>query len=260
MEYRNITLAAENGICLLTMDNQENLNALSDVTLRELEHAVDEIEADDSIRVVIVTGRGKAFIAGADIAYMAPLTPEQARVYARDTTRIYDKMAASKKVFIAAVNGFALGGGCEFAMACDLLIASERARFGSPEVSLGILPGGGGTQRLARLVGVQRAKELILTGRNIRAQEALDIGLVCKVVPPEELMSCAYEMAGQIMRNAPLAVKYARECIQRSQELPLGKGIEYENTMFGLCFATGDQKEGMEAFLGKREPRFQTGF
>ena len=260
MEYKTIPLELKDKICQLTMNNPETLNALSDLTLKELSDALDRIEEDNSVRVVIVTGAGKAFVAGADIAYMAKLTPEQACKFSRDTGAVYEKIAASQKVFIAAVNGFALGGGCEFALACDLLIASEKARFGLPEVSLGILPGGGGTQRLPRLIGGQRAKEMILTGRTVKAQEALEIGLVCKVVAPEELMPCAYETAQAILKNAPLAVKYARECVQQSEELTLDAGIEYENTMFGLCFATEDQREGMAAFLEKRAPEFQNGF
>ena len=242
------------------MNAPKTLNALSDVTIRELSQALDQIDADDSVRAVVVTGSGKAFVAGADISYMSALTPEQARSFARDTTGLYRRMADSRKVFLAAVNGFALGGGCELALACDLRVASEHARFGLPEVSLGILPGGGGTQRLARLVGTQKAKEMILTGDPIRAAEALDIGLVCRVVSADDLLDCTYDLARRILKNAPLAVKYARECIQRSEEMDLEAGIEYENAMFGLCFATPDQQEGMAAFLEKREAQFQAGF
>ena len=260
MEYKTIQLDFQDGICLLTMNNPKTLNAMSDVTIAELSSALDEIEQDNSIRVVIVTGNGKAFIAGADIGYMKNLDSEQAREYAKSTTDVYDKIRDSKKVFIAAINGYAFGGGCEFALACDLCIASENARFSQPEVSLGILPGGGGTQRLARLVGVQKAMELILTGSVIRADEALRIGLVCAVVPAEDLMDRAYEMANRILKNAPLAVKYARECIRQSEMLTLNAGIEYENAMFGLCFASPDQGEGMAAFLEKRAANFQTGF
>lgn len=260
MQYQTILAEAKDGISLIIMNNPNTLNSLSDVTLKELADAIDAIERDASIRAVIVTGAGRAFIAGADIAYMSTLTPEQARRFSRDTSALYNKIAASKKVYIAAVNGYALGGGCEFALACDLLIASENAKFGLPEVSLGILPGGGGTQKLSRLVGIQRAKEMILTGCPINAQEALQIGLICRMVKREELLTCAYDMAKKILKNAPLAVKYARECIQQSEELTLSAGIEYENAMFGLCFAAPDQKEGMAAFLEKREPEFQSGF
>lgn len=257
MDYETILLSVEDGIGRITMNNPKTLNALSGKTICELSDAIDKLERDNTVRIVIITGEGKAFVAGADISYMANLTPEQARIFAYDTTDIYQRMSVSSKIFIAAVNGFALGGGCELALACDLRIASERARFGLPEVSLGILPGGGGTQRLSRLVGVQKAKEMILTGNAIRASEALQIGLVCKVVEPDDLMDAAYDMAKDIVVNAPLAVKYARECIQKSQCSDLRSGIEFENAMFGLCFATPDQKEGMQAFLEKRKADFQ---
>ncbi len=242
------------------MNAPKTLNALSDVTIRELSQALDRIDADDSVRAVVVTGSGKAFVAGADIAYMARLTPEEARAFARDTTDLYARIAASRNVYIAAVNGFALGGGCELALACDLRLASDLARFGLPEVGLGILPGGGGTQRLPRAVGAQKAMEMILTGEAIRAEEALAMGLVCRTVPPDDLLPRAHELARRILKNAPLAVKYARECIQRSEAMDLEAGIEYENAMFGLCFATPDQREGMSAFLEKREAQFQAGF
>lgn len=258
MDYETILLNIEDGVGMITMNHPKTLNALTTASIRELSAALDELEADKSVRVVIITGAGKAFVAGADISYMADLTPEEARAYAHDTTEIYQKIAGSKKVFIAAVNGYALGGGCEFALACDLRIASEYAKFGLPEVSLGILPGGGGTQRLTKLIGSQRAKELILTADVIRAGEALELGLVCKVVSADDLLPAARELAAKIMRNAPLAVQYARECIQQAENLDIHAGIAYENTMFGLCFATTDQKEGMHAFLEKRKANFRT--
>lgn len=257
MEYQTILLDVKEGVCLLTMNHPETLNALSDVTIRELLDALDKIERDTAIRAVILTGAGKAFIAGADIAYMENLTAEQASKFSRATNAVYEKITSSPKVFIAAVNGFALGGGCELALACDLRIASEHAKFGLPEVGLGILPGGGGTQRLPRLIGTQRAAELILTGRTVKAPEALEIGLVLRVVPADNLMDSAFALAGHILKNAPLAIKYAKECIRQSEELTLSAGIEYENAMFGLCFAAPDQKEGMAAFLNKRNAKFQ---
>lgn len=260
MKYKTILLEAKDGICLLTMNNPRVLNAMSDVTIAELSAALDEIEQDNYTRIVVVTGAGKSFIAGADVSYMRSLNAEQARAYARNTTAVYEKIRSSKKVFIAAINGYAFGGGCEFALACDLCIASESARFGQPEVSLGILPGGGGTQRLSRVVGTQKAMELILTGSIITAAEALRIGLVCEVVPAGDLLDRAYEMANRILKNAPLAVKYARECIRQSEGLTLSAGIEHENALFGLCFATPDQKEGMDAFVEKRGAKFQSGF
>lgn len=259
MTYQNIIMESRDGICLLTMNRPEVLNALSGEVICELNEALAQLERDPSVRVVILTGAGKAFVAGADIAYMERLSAEQARIFASDTDAVYEKIHRSSKIFIAAVNGFALGGGCELALACDLCLASERAKFGLPEVGLGILPGGGGTQRLSLRVGAQKAKEMILTGRQIKADEALRIGLVLQITPADSLLEEAYALAGRILKNAPLAVSYAKACIQRAQAPLLCPGVEYENLMFGLCFATADQREGMRAFLEKRPPSFQPG-
>ena len=259
--YETILLAApETGIAQITMNHPASLNALSGQTVEELARAIDELEKDDAVRVVVMTGAGKAFVAGADIAYMSKLTAEEARVFSLDTDAVYEKIRTSKKIYIAAVNGFALGGGCELALACDLCLASEYAKFGLPEVGLGILPGGGGTQRLPLRVGAQRAKELILTGDHIRADEAREIGLALKVYAAEELLPGAYDLARRILKNSPLAVKYAKECIQCSEKETLLPGIEYENALFGLCFAAPDQREGMAAFLEKRKPDFRRTF
>jgi len=261
MEYNTLLLDKTNGICQITLNRPEALNAMSREMHHELSEVLDQIEADDSIRVVILTGAGRAFVAGADISCMADFTPEEARAFSKSAEQgLNAKMTASKKIFIAAINGFALGGGMELAIACDLLIASEYAKFGLPEVGLGILAGAGGTQRLPRLIGFQKAMELILTGTVIKAQEALDIGLVCKVTPAEELLDTAYDVAKKILKNATLAVAYTKACVQQSRELSLSAGLQYENTMFGLCFSTPDQKEGMSAFLEKRDPTFQSGF
>ncbi len=261
MEYKNILLSSpEEGVMQITMNRPKALNAFSGQTVEELMHAVNTIEEDDTIRVVVVTGAGKAFVAGADMGYMAKLSAEEARVFAADTTDIYEKIGYSKKVYIAAVNGFALGAGCEFSLACDLCLASEHARFGLPEVGLGILPGGGGTQRLTLRVGSQRAKEMILTGDHIRAAEALEIGLVLRVVPADDLLTEAFALAKRIVKNPPLAVKYAKECVQFIENGSLLPGISHENTLFGLCFATPDQREGMAAFLEKRKAVFQKTF
>lgn len=257
MNHTTLKVVRDAGVAWITLDHPDTLNALSGTTVEELSHAVKELEEDAVVRVVVVTGAGKAFAAGADIAYMSRLTPEEARRFSADTSRIYEQIRTSQKVYIAAVNGFALGGGCELALACDLCIASERAKFGLPEVSLGILPGGGGTQRLSLRVGAQRAKAMILTGDPIRAAEALEMGLVLQVVPAEELVSAARALAERILKNAPLAVRYAKECIQCSERTVLAAGIEQENLLFGLCFAVPDQREGMSAFLEKRPPHFQ---
>lgn len=261
MEYHTLQIDVPGtGIAQITFNRPETLNALSGETIRELSDAVGKLDEDDSVRAVMLTGAGKAFVAGADIAYMSGLSADQARAFSRETDAIYERIGRSKKIYIAAVNGFALGGGCELALACDLCIASEYAKFGLPEVGLGILPGGGGTQRLRLRVGAQKAKEMILTGEHIRAAEALEIGLVLQVVPAAELMAEACALAGRILKNAPLAVTYAKECIQFSEGVTLSPGVAHENTLFGLCFAAPDQHEGMAAFLEKRRPNFQQTF
>lgn len=255
MKYTTISFERSNGTGVLTMNTPETLNTLSGQCIAELEHLLIELEAMDDIRVVIITGAGKAFVAGADIAYMAALTSDQSREFSAATSRLYARMANMKTIFIAAVNGFALGGGCELAMACDMRIASEKAKFGLPEVGLGILPGGGGTQRLARLVGMGKAAELIFTGDMISADEALAIGLVNRVVPAETLLDQAQTLAGKILKNAPHAVRYAKACLQQSQP-GFEAGIAFESAMFGLCFSSPDQREGMQAFLEKRPAQF----
>lgn len=260
MNYTTLKVARDAAVAWITLDRPDTLNALSGTTVKELSCAVRELEVDTEVRVVVVTGAGKAFVAGADIAYMSRLTPDEARRFSADTSSIYEQIRTSQKIYIAAVNGFALGGGCELALACDLCIAAEHAKFGLPEVSLGILPGGGGTQRMSLRVGVQRAKAIILTGDPIRAAEALEIGLVLQVVPAKELVSAAKSLAERILKNAPLAVCYAKECIQCSERNALMTGIEQENLLFGLCFAVSDQREGMTAFLEKRPPNFQKTF
>ena len=257
MEYQTIIVEQNGALCTLTMNNPKTLNALSDVTIQELSHALTALEANPEIRVVIITGSGKAFVAGADIAEMSVLGAERARQLGKETHALYRQMGQSSKIFIAAVNGFALGGGCEYALACDLRIASDRAKFGLPEVSLGILPGGGGTQRLPRLVGSAKAAELMFTADIISAEEALALGLVNSVVPAEELLEAAQKLAARILKNAPLAVVYAKKCLRQSEESTLEAGLEYESTLFGMCFATVDQKEGMRAFLEKRPAEFQ---
>lgn len=247
---------AQEGVAVLTMNHPENLNALSGQTISDLLAVIDELEKDIRIRVVVITGSGKAFVAGADIAYMKSLAVEAARRFAYDTELVYEKIHRSGKVYIAAVNGFALGGGCEFMLACDLCVASDRAKFGLPEVGLGTLPGGGGTQRLPLRVGAQMAKALILTGDVISAARAEEIGLILKAVPAGQLMAEAMDLANRILKNAPLAVKYAKECIQHSMNPLLYSGIEFENTLLGACFATDDLREGMTAFLEKRDPEY----
>ena len=257
MEYKTIIMEKKNSVCLLTINNPKTLNAVTDEMIDELLNALDVIEHDTDIRIVILTGSGKSFVAGADISYMANMTAEQSREFAKHSNMVNNTIAASEKVYIAAVNGYALGGGTELAIACDLLIASEYARFGLPEVGLGIIPGAGGTQRLPRLIGIQKATEMVLTGEHVKAKEALEIGLVCRVVPADELLPCAFDLAERILKRSPTAIKYAKKSLQQSRELTLSAGLEYEKILFSLCFSTEDQKEGMSAFLEARDPVFK---
>ena len=226
------------------------------LVLRELGQAFDAFAADAGIDVVVLTGEGRAFVAGADIAEMSAMTAAEGKAFGRLGADVFRKIELLPQPVIAAVNGFALGGGCELAMACDIRIASAKAKFGQPEVGLGITPGFSGTQRLPRLVGLGKAKELIYTAAVIPADEALRIGLVNKVVAPEALMDEALALAATIASKARLAVRYAKEAINRGIETDIETGIAVEASLFGLCFATADQKEGMAAFLQKRKPDF----
>ncbi len=255
MKY--IQVSKETDIAIVTINRTEVLNALSSSVLEELGVVVDELAADGSIRVVILTGAGRSFVAGADIAEMSGLTPDEGRDWGRLGASVFRKLELMEKPVIAAVNGFALGGGCELAMACDIRIASDKAKFGQPETGLGITPGFSGTQRMARIIGPAKAKELIFTAEVIKAEEALRIGLVNKVVPAESLMEEAVTMAKTIASKAPIAVKYAKEAINRGLEADMDTAIALETELFGLCFATSDQKKGMQAFLNKEKHMFE---
>lgn len=257
MELKNLVIEKEKGICTIKLNSPETLNSLNAEMLQQLECAFDQIKDDKEVLAVVLTGEGKAFVAGADIAYMSTLNPAEAKKFSEDGSRLFRKIETMNKVIIAAVNGFALGGGCELSMACDIRIASEKAKFGQPEVGLGIIPGFSGTQRLARLVGLGRAKELIFTGLHINAEEAYRIGLVNKVTDKDSLMEEAYKIAEKIISNSRVAVSYAKEAMNRGVETDIETGIAYESNAFGLCFASKDQKEGMTAFLEKRKPIFE---
>ncbi len=248
----------DGGVRVLTVTRPEKLNALNAAVLDDLGAAVGQAETDGGLRCLIVTGAGeRAFIAGADIAELATLSPVQGREHARRGQALLDRVAGLPVPTIAAINGFAYGGGLEFAMACTLRIASENARMGLPETSLGILPGYGGTQRLARIVGPARALELVLTAeKGLTATEAERIGLVNRVVPAGEALEGALAIARKIVANGPIACRYAMEAVRRGMEMPLAEGQLLEATLFGLCAATADTKEGMTAFLEKRPPRF----
>jgi len=256
MEYKNILLKKEGNIAILSFNRPKVLNALSTDVLIELDKAVDEIIKDENIFVLILTGEGKAFIAGADISEMKDMNPNEGRNFGELGSNIFRKIELMEKPVIAAVNGFALGGGCELAMSCDIRIASEKAKFGQPEVGLGITPGFSGTQRLSRLVGVSKAKELIFTGDIINANEAEKIGLVNKVVAQEELMNEVMKIANKITSNGQIAVRYSKTAINKGIDAHIEAGIEIEKNLFGLCFGSIDQKEGMSAFLEKRKPMF----
>lgn len=256
MEYKNILLEKQNNICVLTINRPQVLNALNTNVIEELGYAINEIANDRDIFVTIITGKGKSFVAGADIAEMKDKTPEQAAKFSELGAEVFRKMEIMEKPIIAAVNGFAFGGGCELAMACDIRIASEKAKFGQLETSLGITPGFSGTQRLSRLVGIGKAKELIFTASVIDAVEAEKIGLVNRVVKPEELMDKTLELAKQILSKGQIAVRYSKTAINRGFETDIETGILIEKNLFSLCFATEDQKEGMAAFLEKRKANY----
>ena len=257
MSYNTILFEEKIGIAYITINQPKSLNALNTEVLTELGQAVQTIKESETIKVVILTGAGeKSFVAGANIVEMSTKNAKEGQVFSLLGNRIFEALATLDQPSIAAVNGFALGGGCELAMSCDLRIASENALFGQPEVGLGITPGFGGTQRLARIVGIAKAKELIYTASNIKAAEAERIGLVNKVVPQEELMAEAEKLAGKILKQSQTAVQKAKIAIDLGIELPLHRAVEVEAEMFGNLFATEDQKEGMAAFVEKRKPEF----
>jgi enoyl-CoA hydratase len=258
MSPRYVRLEEEEGLAIVYIDRQEALNALNAEVLRQLRETLMEVESRDDLRALILTGAGdRAFVAGADIREMLPMEPMDTRGFAslgHEVTRLLERM---EKPVIAAVNGYALGGGCELALACDIRLASERARMGLPEVGLGIFPGFGGTQRLTRLIGRGLASELIFTGDPVDAETAERIGLVNRVVPAEKLLEEAKALARKIMERGPLALKLAKAAIQQSQETGLSAGLAFEREAFSLIFSTQDKKEGLKAFTEKRKPTFK---
>lgn len=258
MAYDNLLFEVSEQIARVTFNRPNVLNALNRKTMDELGECLKKVRADDAIRVLILIGAGeKAFIAGADINELAQQTPVNGREFTLYGQEIIHRLETLGKPVIAAINGFALGGGCEVALACTLRIASRNAKLGQPEVKLGIIPGYGGSQRLPRLCGKGVAHELILTGEMITAEEALRVGLVNRVVEPGELLATAEAIAKKIIANAPVAVKYALEAVERGMEMPQEEGLHLEATLFGLCCATQDMREGTRAFLEKRPPKFE---
>jgi enoyl-CoA hydratase len=256
MSFETLLLTVVDRIATLTVNRPDKLNALNERVIEELGAAVDEIRARDDIGGAILTGAGRAFVAGADIKELEAHGAISAKALAQRGQEVFGRFESSPKPIVAAVNGFALGGGCELAMACHIRFASEAAKFGQPEVKLGLIPGYGGTQRLPRLVGKGRALQLLLTGEMIDAQEAHRIGLVNRVVPGDQLLPSASEVLRQILANAPLAVGLCIEAVNRGFELSLDDALALEATGFGLLAATDDKREGTRAFLEKRSPGF----
>lgn len=253
MSEKTILMEKEGRVAILTVNRPDKLNALNDQVREDLLEILGQIEHDDGVGVVVITGSGeKSFIAGADIGEFAGRSPFDQR-HAMRSPRIFDVMASFPKPVIAMINGFCLGGGCELAMSCDLRVASEKARFGQPEINLGLIPGGGGTQRLPRLVGLGNALRLILTGDMIGAAEAKDMGLVEMIVPHEELRAKTLEIANKMASKSPLTLKVAKEAVRASQRLAIEEGILYERDLFCLCFSSADKEEGVKAFLEKRQ-------
>jgi enoyl-CoA hydratase len=252
MAYENIIFEKEENIAIITFNRPEAMNALNNQTRAEFRAAIDDVAKDDLIKVLILTGSGKAFVAGSDIKEFDATTP----FVAHNIKRLGEMVEQLEKPVIAAVNGFCLGGGNEIAMACDIIIASEKAKFGQTEINIGIIPGGGGTQRLQRLIGVCRAKELIFTGDIIRAEEAERLGLVNRVVPMDDLMPTAKEIAAKIATKSAAALKLAKQAINYGMQTNLASGLKYEYEMYALSLSLEDKKEGVNAFLEKRAPKF----
>jgi len=249
----NVDYRAEGAVGIVTINRPKALNALNTEVLTDLEAVFDGIDLQQ-VRAVILTGAGeKAFVAGADIGEMSTMTKEEGEEFGKKGNAVFRKIEAFPVPVIAAINGFALGGGCELALSCDIRICSDNAVFGQPEVGLGITPGFGGTQRLARAISVSKAKEMLYTGKSVKADEAYRIGLVNTVYPQEELMDGAMKLAGTIARNAPIAVRQCKKAVNEGLDMELEAGLSLESKLFGDCFETLDQREGMSAFLEKRK-------
>ncbi|WP_035586612.1 enoyl-CoA hydratase/isomerase family protein [Hippea jasoniae] len=255
----NVIVEIEKPYAVITVNREKKLNALDVATIDELSEAVNTVENNDDVRAVIITGAGdKAFIAGADIAFMQSITPKEAYEFARKGQSLIYSMMDSTKPFIAAVNGYALGGGFEVALGCDFILATDNAKFGFPEVSLGIIPGFGGTQNLSRVVGKNTARYLILTTQMIKAKEAQSLGIVSNVFETkDELLSNAKEIATKIAENGPVAISLAKKAINDGFDLSIDEALKYEATLFGVAFSTEDAKEGLKAFIEKRKPQYE---
>lgn len=258
MDFETIQVSHDGGVTRLTLNRPKQLNALNQQLFRELEQILDQVAEDPAVRVVVITGAGeRAFAAGADIREFEAMGPVEALEFSRNTQRVLRKLETLPKPTIAAVNGFALGGGCELMMACDIAYAADSAKIGQPEITLGIIPGGGGTQRLPRLLGKQKAKELVLTGEALSAEEAHRLGLVSKVVPAADLMAEVQTLCGKLLSKGAVALRMAKEAIELGSETDLAAGMEIEAKSWSVCFTTQDRLEGVKAFLEKRKPNFQ---
>jgi enoyl-CoA hydratase len=260
MAFDNLLLERDGAVAILTINRPTVLNALNSPTVDELRRAMLDLKRDATVRAIIVTGAGpKSFVAGADINELAMLAPTAGRDHALTGQHVFDVIENLGKPVIAAINGFALGGGCELAMACTLRLAADTAKLGQPEIALGLIPGYAGTQRLPRLVGKSRAMEMLLTGAPITAEEALRIGLVHRVVPAADLMTEARKLAAQLAASAPVALSYIINAVNKGCEMPFAEACQYEATLFGLVASTDDMREGTAAFLEKRKPLYKGG-
>lgn len=253
--YNNLLWAEKGNIGILKINSPKTLNALNSFILKELDEWVERVK-DLDLKAIVLTGEGKAFVAGADIKEMSTMTPEEAKSFGEYGSKVFRKIEKLKIPIIAAVNGFALGGGMELALSCDIILSGENAKFGQPEVGLGIIPGFSGTQRLPRAIGIGMAKELIYTGSIIDSNKAKEISLVNEVYPQDELFDKAIELAEKIAKNSSSAVSFAKEAINTGMQIDIDSGINYENGLFAMCFSL-EQKEGMAAFLEKRKPEFK---
>lgn len=258
MSYNNIIVEKKGKIGIIKINRPKVLNALNIETIKEITQSVGDLEQDQKLQVAIITGEGdKAFIAGADIATMAKMTPIEAKEFSELGHNMLKKIENSRLIFIAAINGYALGGGCETFMACDIVFAGKSAKIGQPEINLGVHPGFGGTQRLPRLVGRMKAKEILLTGRNLSADEAQNVGLVNKVVEDEKLMEEVEKLASQIASKSSVQTSFIKELVNKGMDIDLNNANALEISYFSSSFSTHDQKEGMKAFLEKRKPTFK---
>ncbi len=261
MEYKNVIFEVKEGVGILTINRPKVLNALNPETLDEIDDVIKKVKEDESIRVLIITGAGdKAFVAGADISEFPKMTPLQAKIFSEKGHKVFFEIESLPIPTIACVNGYALGGGCELALACDFIYASEKAKFGQPEINLGIMPGFGGTQRLSRIIGKAKTKELCMTGVQISAQEAKELGIVAQVFPHEELFDKTMEVAKSLAQKSRVALRQIKQTIDRGFDVDLKTGCSIEIEAFALTFSSSDAKEGTTAFLEKRKPNFKGSF